>query len=118
MLIMNCGDTNVWILNDHVSLPIIISDWDAVTEKKRSLSETTSGHTERSNSSATEDTRRISVASEQNWTTDFGQVAEDFWKSLTDGMKRKLRDACVEVLRRTDDEEIFSPFDDDARLLD
>lgn len=36
-------------------------------------------------------------------------------------MKQKLRDACFEVLGRTDDaleDEMPSMFDDDARLLD
>ena len=41
---------------------------------------------------------------------------------MTANMKQKLREVCVEVLKRTDDangeEKMFWQYDDDARFLD
>lgn len=61
---------------------------------------------------------------QQNWTTGFSDFADEMWAKMTQGMKQKLREACVEVLRKTEEadgtgEECMSwQYDDDARFLD
>ena len=117
---MACSESNVLILNDHVSLPIIISDWDAIKANKRAASGATIDLLPRKNSGSTVHITS-STSSRPHWTTGFEQVVDDFWNRMTDGLKQKLREACVEVLRRTEntsDDGILSTFDDDARLLD
>ena len=117
------GTDDSTLLNDLVSLPIIISDYDAINSNKRRASEATTGEDSRSAciTTATDDAVS-STASHQKWNTGFSDFADDLWSRMTTGMKQKLREACVEVLKRTDDnthEESTSwQFDDDARLLD
>jgi len=58
---------------------------------------------------------------QQNWSTGFSDFADDLWAKMTQGMKQKLREACVEVLKKTDDaepEHMEWQYDDDARFLD
>ena len=64
---------------------------------------------------------------QQNWTTGFSDFADEMWAKMTQGMKQKLREACVEVLRKTEEEEAEGSraecvsswqYDDDARFLD
>jgi hypothetical protein len=118
---------------DFVGLPIIISDYDAVTS--------TSTPTPTSNSNDSTDTAQISSgqsttssaevnraysndtvsAMQQNWSTGFSDFADDLWSKMTQGMKQKLREACVEVLKKTEDaepEHMSWQYDDDARFLD
>ena len=119
---MNNNGTTTVFLNDLVSLPIIISDYDAVTaNKRRSSGANTEGSVSRDSSVAASDTAS-SIRPKQKWTTGFSDFTDELWSRLTAGMKQKLREAAVEVLKRTDDpsEEamIGSGYDDDARLLD
>ncbi|KAK3068700.1 hypothetical protein LTR53_013508 [Teratosphaeriaceae sp. CCFEE 6253] len=68
-------------------------------------------------------------------TTGFADVADALWSRMTGVMRERLREACVEVLRRTEDEEDgrggdgekgglafgeerWGEWDEDARLLD
>lgn len=57
-----------------------------------------------------------------NWNTGFSDFADEMWAKMTQGMKQKLREACVEVLKKTEDpesEKMMSwQYDDDARFLD
>ena len=60
---------------------------------------------------------------QQNWTTGFSDFADEMWAKMMQGMKQKLREACVEVLRKTegaeeDSEHMSWQYDDDARFLD
>jgi hypothetical protein len=59
---------------------------------------------------------------QQNWTTGFSDFADEMWAKMTQGMKQKLREACVEVLRKTEgpeeEEQLSWQYDDDARFLD
>jgi hypothetical protein len=60
---------------------------------------------------------------QQNWATGFSDFADDLWAKMTQGMKEKLREACVEVLRKTEDVAESGnvgawQYDDDARFLD
>ena len=61
---------------------------------------------------------------QQNWTTGFSDFADEMWSKMTQGMKQKLREACVEVLRKTEEaegtraEHMSWQYDDDARFLD
>ena len=114
-------DKSKLFLNDLVSLPIIISDYDAIEANKSQTSplvETTENSKANSEASDT----ASSYASSQSWTTGFTDFADEIWKRMTSGMKLKLREACVEVLRRTDDasedEKIRWQYDNDARFLD
>lgn len=60
----------------------------------------------------------------QNWTTGFSDFADEMWAKMTQGMKQKLREACVEVLRKTEEADgsqaecMSWQYDDDARFLD
>jgi hypothetical protein len=117
---------------DFVGLPIIISDYDALTS--------TSTATSTSSSNESTDTAQISPAQstpsptasqaysfgtasamQQNWSTGFSDFADDLWAKMTQVMKQKLREACVEVLKKTEDaepEHMSWQYDDDARFLD
>ena len=103
-------------LNDLVSLPIIITDFDAETD---STSKKSDDQTLPQTASST-----ASEASFQKWTTGFNDFADEMWKSMTAGMRAKLREAAVEVLKRTDDTksgakgEFWGEWDEDARFLD
>ena len=59
---------------------------------------------------------------QQNWTTGFSDFADEMWAKMTQGMKQKLCEACVEVLRKTEEaeegEHMSWQYDDDARFLD
>lgn len=104
-------------LNDLVSLPIIITDFDAETitstpdDDKKGDEQTRSGS-----------------ASMQKWVTGFNDFADEMWRSMSDAMRAKLREAAVEVLKRTDDTRsgagsgggggLLGEWDEDARFLD
>lgn len=119
-------------VNDFVGLPIIISDFDALTTPSTSNNSTTtttqspSSPTDRqsSTSSAVSNAYQSGTTSptQQNWNTGFSDFADELWAKMTQGMKQKLRDACVEVLRKTKDaestEHMSWQYDDDARFLD
>lgn len=60
---------------------------------------------------------------QQNWSTGFSDFADEMWAKMTQGMRQKLRETCVEVLRKTEADgsqaECMSwQYDDDARFLD
>jgi hypothetical protein len=136
--------THVFI-NDFVGLPIIISDFDALPSSSNSTSNNpnltdrldssaqspppaTDRQTSTSSSSAISlaySTSSTASALQQNWTTGFSDFADELWAKMTQGMKEKLREACVEVLRKTEDEPAEGrvglgswQYDDDARFLD
>ena len=59
----------------------------------------------------------------------FGDFADAWWKRMTVQMRRRLREACVEVLRRVEEDDFGERrweeegekrggWDEDARLLD
>ena len=101
-------------------LPIIISDWDAAQAQATSTVSADTKHIPSSSGSIT--TTATSSPIERNWNTGFSDFADDLWRSMTASMKQKLRDACVEVLRKTEDTEkdgrMSWEYDDDARFLD
>lgn len=118
---MTYGDPNILILNDHVSLPIIISDYDAIQANKEEASEHAQHRSHNRQDSVSTTESEGSTIATYHWTTGFGQYLDECWSRMTDHAKRKLRDACGEVLRRTDDtaeDGVFSRCDDDARMLD
>lgn len=125
------------LANDFVSLPIIVSDYDALIDSKpastkkpsrprvdvqsnlTSLSSSPSPSPSLDPSPSNKDN---SLASQQNWSTGFNDFVDSLWSHMTNGMKSKLREACVEVLRRTEDpndeEKLWGVWDEDARMLD
>lgn len=118
-------EENTVLLNGCVSLPIIISDYDAIIANKRraststSLSEASTGAVEPRTSSETSSEPAV----KPKWNTGFSEFADELWGRMTGGMKAKLREACVEVLKRTDDSkhepsDRWGDHDDNARLLD
>lgn len=60
----------------------------------------------------------------QNWITGFSDFADEMFAKMTQSMKQKLREACVEVLRKTEEADgsqaecMSLQYDDDARFLD
>lgn len=113
--------SQIVILNDFVSLPIIISDYDAIAENKRRASGATSPIIAASETKATSPPN---TPSHQQWGTGFTAYTDELWERMTFGMKQKLREACVDVLKRTDDANesqatrMSWQYDDDARFLD
>ena len=119
---MNGHDSSTLFLNNLVSLPINISDYDAMNFSPHHTSgSTTQENASREHSVARSDTASDTI-SKQKWSTGFSDFADDLWSRMTAGMKQKLRDACVEVLKRTDghshEERMYWQYDDDARFLD
>ncbi|KAI7277888.1 hypothetical protein KC345_g6345 [Hortaea werneckii] len=122
------------LANDFVSLPIIVSDYDALVDSKphskakptlprvdvQSSSTSSPSPSPASNPSPSD--KSSSIASQQNWSTGFNDFVDSLWSHMTNGMKSKLREACVEVLRRTEDpseeEKLWGVWDEDARMLD
>lgn len=117
------------LVNDFVGLPIIISDFDALannTSPQPAQPPTSTANSQSSTAptiSQAHSNNTIS-AMQQNWSTGFSDFADEMWAKMTQGMRQKLREACVEVLRKT--EEADGPraecmswqYDDDARFLD
>lgn len=115
------------LANDFVNLPIIVTDYDAILRQPRTSSNANNNNnnsrsapsTSPSSSSAT--STRTS-AQDQHWQTGFSDFADELWNRMTHGMKTKLREACVEVLKRTDDpseeEKVRWVWDEDASFLD
>ena len=104
------------ILNDFVTLPIIISDYDAAAEDEQQSSRPST-----SNSSTTSPSSDASGTPQ--WATGFNVFTDKLWEKMTLEVKEKLRQACVEVLKRTDAAEdsrtkVSWQYDDDARFLD
>jgi hypothetical protein len=120
------------LINDFVGLPIIISDFDALpsnndtsspfsSQPAQQLPTPTSGQLSTAPSISQAYSNNTVSAMQQNWTTGFSDFADEMWAKMTQGMKQKLREACVEVLRKTDkaeEEHMSWQYDDDARFLD
>lgn len=122
--------TSIFV-NDFVGLPIIISDYDALTSNSdtseganRALQPTIQQTSRQQSTSSSEgDVLALSATSaqQQNWQTGFSDFADQLWAKMTQGMKQKLRDTCIEVLKKTEDPEpegMSWQYDDDARFLD
>ncbi|KAM0714945.1 hypothetical protein Q7P37_009410 [Cladosporium fusiforme] len=120
--------TSHTLVNDFVGLPIIVSDFDALTNKSASSDSNSNPNPNQTEQPATPTLRQPSTASitndaamQQNWSTGFSDFADELWAKMTQGMKQKLRDACVEVLKKTEEtepEHMSWQYDDDARFLD
>jgi hypothetical protein len=119
------------LANDFVSLPIIITDYEPILKRRSTGAQTLrSPESPTAQQASDEDRRRRSSApssggSKANWHTGFNGLADEIWNKLTLGMKAKVREACMEVLRRTDDPSeteknawLYRDGDEDARFLD
>src|ERR1700761_9325197 len=111
------------LLNDFVSLPIIITDYDATVANKRHASTSTTDTSIGAEEPGASSDASSESAAKPKWNTGFSEFAEELWHRMAGGMKAKLREACVEVLKRTDDSRPESSnrwgdHDDNARLLD
>lgn len=127
--------------NDFVGLPIIVSDYDAILNHTKPQSNSardpsrpsdhssanapsspTTTTTASSPSASVPANREAPFAAQQNWATGFNDFVDGLWSQMSAGVKQKLREACVEVLRRTEDpgeeERLWGVWDEDARLLD
>ena len=112
------------MLNDFVSLPIIISDYDAVQiTSQQTVYSTVSRSTTAPATKCPSDGSSDS-APRARWHTGFSDFADALYSRMSGSMRAKLREACVEVLRRTDDstpnssEARWGDRDDNTRLLD
>lgn len=104
--------------NDFLSLPILISDYDALFALAPCPSASTSTTTSSSPtnpstttapssgpqpSKATPSIEEAFADTAARWTTGFATFTDALFSRMTQGAKSKLREACVEVLRRTED---------------
>ncbi|KAK5722928.1 hypothetical protein LTR17_014141 [Elasticomyces elasticus] len=119
---------------DFGNVPMcIVTDYDAMLAKEKHLnkpvttSDSTSSITSNRQSVSTTAASISSAATSslnqaQQWSTGFADVADAIWNRMTGSMRQKLQEACVEVLRRTDDpsdeEKVAWMYDEDARFLD
>ena len=116
---MDATKDSTIFLNDCVYLPIIISDYDA--ERRESSS---TAQTKGENSAESPSSDSIPQTEKAKWTTGFSEVADELWNRMNRRMKQKLREACVEVLKRTDEPlmsevaDRWGGYDDNTRLLD
>ncbi|KAK1815623.1 hypothetical protein LTR12_009993 [Friedmanniomyces endolithicus] len=117
---------------DFDNVPIIVTDYDADSSAKEPASST--ARSDRSGELSRQSDDRITAASicsttttttfdqAQQWSNSFSDFADALWNRMTGRMRQKLREACVEVLRRTDDpsevEKLAWAYDEDARFLD
>lgn len=115
------------LAKDFIGLPIIISDYDALTQSNNtspSQSHPASPQHDRQTSTSSASTTvssAVSYTSQQNWSTGFADFTDELWAKMTKSMKTKIREACVEVLKKTEDqetEEMSWRYDEDARFLD
>ena len=102
------------------NLPIIVSDYDEVLATKSTTSQQQPSSKIESNSApASSASSTTNSPVQQSVTLGFADFADELWSRMTNGMKIKLREACVEVLKRTEDaDEAENVWDEDARLLD
>ncbi|KAK6438001.1 hypothetical protein LTR95_005808 [Oleoguttula sp. CCFEE 5521] len=119
------------MLNDFVGLPIVISDWDAMTtsstvqqQHSRQSSTVSTAPTASTTLTASSTANNI-VTQGQQWSTGFNSFTEELWSRMASGMKKKLREAAVAVLKKTNEhcpeamgERMEWMYDDDARFLD
>lgn len=115
--------TNHTLINDFVGLPIIVSDFDALTSNSTANQDLVRPAQPASptREPSTLSTTSSSAEAQQNWSTGFSDFADGIWAKMTQGMKKRLRDACVEVLKKTEEaepEHMSWQYDDDARFLD
>lgn len=118
---------------DFIGLPIIISDYDALLTPGNSSASTHTAHQETSPHQQTRNanpsfqgtwssqgTGNGAQETTQRWKTGFTEFTDTLWSKMTSNTKQKLREACVEVLRRTEDEkpDMDWEVDDDAWYLD
>ncbi|KAK3690803.1 hypothetical protein LTR37_018977 [Vermiconidia calcicola] len=120
---MDNSQSSTLVLNTLVSLPIIISDYDAdLAEARRASGASIApGESSPAMSPATSGTTS-SPSSPSQADTGFTSFTDELWSRMTTNMKHKLREACVEMLKRTDEsgqeEKMSRRYDDDARFLD
>lgn len=104
------------LLVDFVTLPLIAitpSDWEiSTTTNDKEL--TAVGH-----SNMFDPVRNLEPML-LHWSTGFNIFVDDIWSKMSGAAKGAVRDACVEVLRRTETEQVIerSWEDNDAHLLD
>lgn len=99
--------------HDFASLAIIVTDWDALYAKTTTNSRFTAPPRTRSSA--------IPEPIEYNTESGISNGLDEIWSLLSNVLKNKLREACIGVLRRTDNfdaSENCYRLDEDARLLD
>ena len=109
-------------MNEFVCLPIIITDYSEPTPEERRSSNTDTTTQTITNTTQSTETQQHQ---HQQWTTGFTAFTDEMWSRMKGDVKQRLREACVEVLKRTDDapavseaEKMAWRYDDDARFLD
>lgn len=98
--------------HDFASLAIIVTDWDSLYTKEIGSPSTTSP---KMRSSPT------IPSMEQSSETGISDIVDEIWNLMSSTLRSKLREACIGVLRRTDNVDANEGcywLDDDARLLD
>ncbi|KAK0255678.1 hypothetical protein LTR91_017528 [Friedmanniomyces endolithicus] len=118
---------------DFGNVPIIVTNYDADRLAKEPASPSPldrSNHSGelsrrrdvRTTAASISSTTSSTLDQAQQWSNGFSDFADALWNRMTSSMRQKLREACVEVLRRTDDpseeEKLAWAYDEDARFLD
>ncbi|KAK5111056.1 hypothetical protein LTR62_005431 [Meristemomyces frigidus] len=119
-------DIRLRFCNDFVGLPVTITNYnDLVTRDPAAptgifTTTTTTTTISYSNPSS------FTLGSERRTPTALAEFADSLWEKMSEGLRRKVREACREVLRRMEDpeeeEKVAWGFrdggDEDARFLD
>lgn len=112
------------MMNDFIGLPIIIISPSSTETSEIAAEQERSQQRQLSTSSTYTAASSSSSTLKPKWNTDFSDFADGVWARMTQSMKKKLRDAAVEVLKQTDDngeegvEKMTWMYDDDAKFLD
>jgi hypothetical protein len=96
------------IPKDFLGLPIIIIDYEALCTTNQTIRATT---TPAGKLALHEDRAQMGIA----------EAIDELWDQMSSAMRNKVREACYEMLRRTDgSKEVGRDFDydNDARFLD
>jgi cell pole-organizing protein PopZ len=99
---------------DFLGLPIIIIDYEALCTAKQSTRTPTE--------MATRSRAASAALNEKSAQMGFADAIDELWDQMSSAMRNKVREACYEVLRRTDGSKdvVGRDFDNDndARFLD
>lgn len=102
-----------------VGLAVIINDWSVLTQPSTSITDSNTANTPAdSECSSAAPADAHDYVGENNWRSNLEDVLDDFWSNVTSSVKKRVRKACVEVLKRTSEPETPEMMEIDSRKAD